>query len=1349
MSSHYNSSFSFSPHQQSKEDGAAVSNIVAVLLTCLQTLPLQDSTHNVSVGLGPAWMGKAKDLLLTFLPSSSNRVRRAAAEGLSILSTIGEEAQFLQSAVLYSLDELMRGNQHDGKPTSGQVESISVARAGSLLTIASIQRTSQVTLEKKNTRARSRSVDGKIEQSDDMLQSFQIMTKLLPSVKILGPRDFFVARTSALHSFGVLLGYSNRFAGPSLSDEDLHILKKAIELVEGNFLTAWNLATHDYDRGDEVSFWSTLSLSRHYRSFINLTLVFMYSQKEKLEFEPSFLSVVLRLMTFIAPSLHHAVSFDSTVGKRLCMMASVILGKHGCHPAVAAEAMAFFEVMALYPELLPAPSHRIMYSDNPVLSCIPYAMEGLTPARPDAFELPSWVSPVGCQRSFMAQFAFLRIVKRLCRSHILVAELTQMQIVSTMFATLEAVSGTRCFSGEVYFRSLAAPRESEVGYREYDTLEQEVSEALRLIMYSELDFSRKSTQVLLRWILLSKVLASGAGSGSSDELEDESLSNVSSSFSVETVRSRATSRASMDAQSVVNCANPPRWQVKNLATQLATTALIEIGESCRYHGIRIVDSPDFNPALAKTICEKELNAARTTRSLVPESHLALHIGELVVSACSTATATVDQAELQILQNSAMHLLVEIMNCFGFIKDPEDTEKESILSEYIPQLSSCIKSALVATNERHGEISSRLFLVGCEALHSFIHHNITSDKGVLKRTIRSSLPESDSVPFFSYQEGLPPNHFAMKEDERHLNHRASLLIRIGQFWSLGNLPFGDPEIMGMVKAGKAELGVNAASIAIDGATLLLGSGLSLGGTPTPPAESAPSIQQGVLYEDICDIDDSVKAGLVKTWASCAASAAHFLAAAVECADIEQHKKDSCLPWIRSIASLLFAGFRDSLLALSVNVPRKSIVEWARGVDAIDVAVCCLQGISSLAHLPQKYNIHDHWTMEFETLVADMTNKVLLPTLSQGDIKSSEGNVVRLKQRGCQAEIANRACELLASVSESSSPSSEQSSAILVALLSPLELVQSTEIKLQDPLNSKIVASCVGSITRLISGSDGQASLTNAMLPLAVKILSDKEVSSQELQTNARDLLKFCLKQESATASIQIDQVATDMAKATNWEAWAVACAFNDGKKAGESLAIVKNFLADCSNFTEQLGALSAIKELVSSQQPPNDLIGRIVFSVCPEVLCMFASFATLNVPSSSKVHRTPVSADCMKISLVALGQLQADGSSDEVLVGFLIVLFETFVTVLRFNGIPNHPKPQAQSDPAIGRMCAQALLHVARTSPDPFKTCLASMADHDRAVVEFAVRGEMTGYASQSSAAAATPKKKISLAGFKQ
>jgi hypothetical protein len=127
---------------QAKEDSAAIANISAVLISCLKSLPLHETTHNVAIGFGPPWMNKAKDLLLTLLPSASNIVRRACAEGLALLATLGvsEDAHFLQSTVLHSLDEVMQGNKPDGRPRTIALEPVSAARAGSILTLCSIVR---------------------------------------------------------------------------------------------------------------------------------------------------------------------------------------------------------------------------------------------------------------------------------------------------------------------------------------------------------------------------------------------------------------------------------------------------------------------------------------------------------------------------------------------------------------------------------------------------------------------------------------------------------------------------------------------------------------------------------------------------------------------------------------------------------------------------------------------------------------------------------------------------------------------------------------------------------------------------------------------------------------------------------------------------------------------------------------------------------------------------------------------------------------------------------------------------------------------------------------------------------
>lgn len=247
---------------QTKDDHAAIANIIAVLLACLDALPLHEATHNIPIGLGPPWMNKAKDLLLTLLPFTSNIVRRAAAEGLALLATLGvtEDAHTLQSTVLHSLDEVMQGNQPDGKPRI-PVAPVSAARAGSLLTLACIQRTTHHITEKHRVRARGRSTNTSAvtEVQNDSLPTIQMMTRIIPSLAchgILRDKEAFVVRTYAIHSFGLIITYSSRLDQGKLSIESLHLLKKAVEVVEGNFLAAWTSVSSQFDGGQEVRLWA-------------------------------------------------------------------------------------------------------------------------------------------------------------------------------------------------------------------------------------------------------------------------------------------------------------------------------------------------------------------------------------------------------------------------------------------------------------------------------------------------------------------------------------------------------------------------------------------------------------------------------------------------------------------------------------------------------------------------------------------------------------------------------------------------------------------------------------------------------------------------------------------------------------------------------------------------------------------------------------------------------------------------------------------------------------------------------------------------------------------------------------
>jgi hypothetical protein len=134
-----------------QEEDVAASNVIATILACLKALPLHESTYDTLIDRGPPWMERAASLLLRLLPSPSDNIRRGAAEGLSLLATLGvsEDAHTLQSTILYSLDEVMKGNSVGVNPKF-HLETLGFARAGSLLALASIQRAA--TRMKKNVR---------------------------------------------------------------------------------------------------------------------------------------------------------------------------------------------------------------------------------------------------------------------------------------------------------------------------------------------------------------------------------------------------------------------------------------------------------------------------------------------------------------------------------------------------------------------------------------------------------------------------------------------------------------------------------------------------------------------------------------------------------------------------------------------------------------------------------------------------------------------------------------------------------------------------------------------------------------------------------------------------------------------------------------------------------------------------------------------------------------------------------------------------------------------------------------------------------------------------------------------
>lgn len=1244
-------------------------------------------------------MNKAKDVFRTLLRSPSQEIRRAAAEGLAFLSTIGvrEDARFLQSAVLHDLDAVIQGtnDQEQGKQLS--IESICAGRSAAVHALACMQRTAFRIQKERRARAAER---GNIEKGNDdteeILPLFQILIKILPSIAIRPTGGFLGVRAVGMHAIGLLFSYSQKMNHTSRSPQEMHLLKKLVELIEDNFLSALTAASTDFDHGTD---------------------------EDKLSTEISFVAVLLRLMTFMTPKLSRLEGLEEGVALRFARMSSLAIECFGSHPTVRLEALAFHELLSQHQHLLPAHTGGVNFDEHAVLRCIPILMDSISPRQSILHEDDDHSNPRAGMISRKSLRAAVKVVRFLSVSNILVAEWSGMEIIALLFASLEESLGSQTFSGNTLHRSLSAPRHAEMLYMAPDSTARELSQVMRLLVLLERSQSTDCLPVLLRYVLLSRSILMGISS-TDENLDDPQDQPVT----VEQVVQASMIRANNDAYPLLEYAPSPRWQVKVLTLQIMTMALRETAQKVKEDNISLPDSPIFNPKLGSLECAK-ICQAEAANNRLPDSVMSLHRNEIVTAACGMATTTIDQVELRCLQDSAVHLLCQVIDCFGSIADPEQSDT-TVLNDDIPQLSSAIKNALVAANEDGGASSCRLFLSGCEALQSFMRMNVTKDKSVLKRMFRPVVPEKLSM--FTSNEVLPKEGIEgpLEENQVYPDIRASLLLHIGRLWTIGSISSSDNDLMKLVNVDKAILGAHAAALAIDGARFTLNTGLTFGGEKR--TEALQRLDPSYLGS-WNDIDDSVKAALVSLWPKLAAIAVEFL---VDSLQTSSEYTDSAESWLREIVPYLFAGFGDALTSL--GNPDNLIVKWGNLIDAGEVADACLSGIASLSAEKKAISLEGSWKPLLASTLSSISKKLFETILLRGTKRDPLRN---------ETELIKTSCSLLLNIVNNKSLDVGLESPLMLVIFGNLSFIESgNAIDMMGRQSSMILSACLTAVAKVAIDQEFPSNLVHALINTVLKISAIKELSTD--LRSATNLLLSQFASDAAFSGVDHSHVALKMAESKDWAGWSVIVQARDGAGAKASFSLVQEDLLACVSNSDQLLLLRSLQSILQTASVPSDFVGRLVSSTIAEVLVVFKAYATLTIPTDLRIHRTVVSSDAMKIIFVTLQQFTADRSPDEDIAELLLVMLQTFIASIRYNGLPNNPTPNpGSSDPALGRMCAQAITHIARIAATPFKSSMAQMQEHDRAVLEFAVRAEMSGYASSIPEAA--PKKKLSLKGFKK
>jgi len=1311
-----------------REEDVCASNVIATILSCLQALPLHEATYDTLIGVGPPWMERATNLLLRLLPSPSDVIRRGAAEGLSYLATLGvsEDAHTLQSTILHSLDEVMKGNTPGNQPKS-QTDTISFARPGALLALACIQRAAKRMKKTENDRAVSRSVSRAPDSNDSGIDGppfLIMMTRILPSLTTQNPEvGSHLARTYALHSFGVMVSNSIRISDETLSPDKVQIIWKAVEAVETSFLGAWSPAVSDISKGKE---------------------------REKFASEAAFLAVLLRLMTTILPWLQHFNTLDRWIPSRFSCIASTILEWCGGHPVVLFEGTVFFERLNFYSNLVSPNSCCVTTTENTAGLAMSFLLSILRPPQSKVVadkeeDFTSCRGPLDAQRSAAM------CLKALCSSCDFPNDaFLSFDLANALYSFLHDRCGRRSFQHFTNCRSLALSRAVTNYFEDCQLIETETISLIHALLKAQVAGRKTDEQsyICMRWLLSARSLVSGDMIKRGEQTRDTHID-----FSVSTVIERAGLIGRRDASITLGHSNPPRWQLKCIAANIASVVIETMLDiESQTEGISF-----SNYKLAHARCTEMLREGGS--QLYSSSHHSypiFHIEELVTMACSASAATSNHSEIPSVQISGVRILISLFHAFGRELDFATNDGTYVLQQFSSQIISAVKHALQSESSHKDTASGhefhRLFAVGCEALFVMLRYGFITDSIAMKRLLKPVLLSAEEVPFSSYPNtgenifhSLSSKSVDIIDDPRTYPlfriSKLSFTAKVSVASELGQI---DQTSASMVSDNLethiiVPTAVHAAASAIDGFLLHTSKSNS-----DDESRSTAENFTGLTFENRSNLDDTVEYEIIKSWPTFAAYAVKSLLASIAKSSSDDDVEPSSKEWLRKLYPIACSGLRRAIS----GTERQGNSNPTKLHESETVALC----IYSLRCFVMEKDIVNYDVFcphELIDIVHLLTKSIIFSYLGLSDAASGSQYESFSDSRGDNLDLLlNQSCMLIEDICRNIETLPVKSTVLTRLVLEPLAAVQEHQITMTND-NIFIICSFLRSSQSLLENypAKEKATLEKSLVELTLSISKDAHDDIiEKINSTCSSLLKSCCEQ-TCMSDQEWGLVAAYTASNGLWDAWTtLSSTLPLTVLITSSIKAVTNSLAELkrsSNHTRALVALRMALQSVSNNDPC--LICFALQHVGCEVLQLLRVYSLrINPGKYFDENRITVCAESVKVNMIAFQYLNTASMEENGFVSFLSALFDVLVEAISFNGLPNHPSGKNGADETIGRMCAQFFVYVARTTPAMFKSTLTVMSVERRSVLEAAVRADMGGYAAPKNDPA---KKRLNLKGF--
>ena len=1053
---------------------------------------------------------------------------------------------------------------------------------------------------------------------------------------------------------------------------------------------------------------------------------------EKFAFEISFITSMMRIMSYLIPKLCKAVNNEfMKVVHRFSNMVSAMIGISNSNPSVVLEAISFHESLLLHISIMNNAGQQTKAAKL-IHTFLSYITLKILPLNKSNVRGNQHEVINHCKTSVECQTAIVNFIMMVARGNRkqLIERLFEDKLDCRLFVLLESVCSSR--QNPQNLCTTATPTSGAKVSMCSKQLEIRICDTIKTLFRIHSDFTNlegNQTSTLLRWIVMTRNLISV----DFDIEKSLSTSHDSECEEWKEVLDKATRDFVRDA--ILICSpsgNTVRWQVKHFA-------------------ISIFEDAIKSPEQSSDIIKFDLPTIRkaTNKTLHPFCFL-LYLKDFFAVACSVSTTTIDQGEIYSLQNAGLRLLSTLIEGYSETYDaddpsPEADEKiiENISSQIVPSIKHALSSCDRLDDEDFilAEGSRELFLTGCHCLLSAVRAGLVSDAFSLKRMLKSLIIAKDQVQACPYPKESSSFVLLHLKPKSFVDNRMSVLLpRIGKMSSLAKLCIladlklipqeAKDTIFNEIRHVQKELAIISSALALDSHRLLLSKESS-------NENEESRIKSGLTFPNLNDINETASNEMTQNWVSYCGLASILMREMLKDKDENSQDYQLMISWCEKLVVALLAGFHRS-----INCFDSSNAEETRSAE--HSCTVCLMALQNIMEVQGQIN------GLFEYDDRNVVLQLVLKTVLYAWVVNKDDSEIKYNPKSNDATaltLAAKACEFVESAFETTSDCVDIG--LVATLLSPLVEIQESDesYKFDDSMRSRINNSLVTCL-EILNGKDLlDHNIVKALLDLCVKNIH--YVHEDENAKAFSRLMRSCLVKDCVTEK-QRTLYASHAAHSGNWAAWELICSCtNDVKVIIQSKELLESAL---NNYGDQhvhqsvLGAICNVLKVHDNWTP--NVLGTVGY----KVLDLFGAYGTSG--TVSKQNRILACSTCLKLIMMSVQFLINQGNEippgaksqfDTEVAKYLTVIFEKFVLVISYNGLPNQQNySNAGSDGIFGRMCAQFFVFILRSCASSFKLCISQLEERSRMILESSVRADMSGYAAQSTA---PTKKKLNIKSF--